>query len=182
VIDAGKPRRVAQALEHRNNSATWKRGIDLDRQALAREVVHDRERSQLPAVDQAVGNVVHRPALVGSLRRGHHQPLDEADALALLLRTMSPCSRYRLSTEQILQRRVVRRLVGDDALELRDVASEIPCLRHSSSTFAPASASFRTAMICSSLNRFFFTSASPVLADSTSEPYYFRGARQYWPI
>jgi hypothetical protein len=33
-------------------------------------------------------------------------------------------------------------------------------------------------MICSSLNRFFFTSASPVLADSTSEPYYFRGARQ----
>src|SRR5918994_2024911 len=36
----------------------------------------------------------------------------------------------------------------------------MPCLRHRSSTFAPASASFRTAMICSSLNRFFFTSAS----------------------
>jgi len=33
-------------------------------------------------------------------------------------------------------------------------------------------------MICSSLNRFFFTSASPFrLADSTSAPYYFRGAR-----
>ena len=41
----------------------------------------------------------------------------------------------------------------------------------------PASASFSTAMICSSLNRFFFTSVSPILADSTSAPYYFRGAR-----
>src|SRR6185436_7685254 len=37
----------------------------------------------------------------------------------------------------------------------------MPCLRHNSATFAPASASFRTAMICSSLNRFIFTSASP---------------------
>src|SRR6267143_4886870 len=53
----------------------------------------------------------------------------------------------------------------------------MPCLRHRSSTFAPASASFRTAMICSSVNRFFFTSASPLVADSTSDPYYFRGAR-----
>jgi hypothetical protein len=33
-------------------------------------------------------------------------------------------------------------------------------------------------MICSSVNRFFFTSASPLVADSTSDPYYFRGARQ----
>src|SRR5688572_11371365 len=55
----------------------------------------------------------------------------------------------------------------------------MPCLRHRSSTFAPASASFSTAMICSSLNRFFFTSAPFRLADSTSEPYYFRGARHY---
>jgi hypothetical protein len=43
--------------------------------------------------------------------------------------------------------------------------------------FAPASASFSTAMICSSLNRFAFVVRSHV-ADSTPSPYYSRGSPQ----
>jgi hypothetical protein len=36
--------------------------------------------------------------------------------------------------------------------QMQNVASEIPCRRHRSATFAPPSASFRIVMICSSLN------------------------------
>jgi hypothetical protein len=42
------------------------------------------------------------------------------------------------------------------AIQLSNVASEIPWRRHKSLVFAPASASFNTPMICSSLNRFAF--------------------------
>jgi len=52
VIDEGTHADRAGARAPRRHGCP-ERGIDLDRQALAREVIHDRERSQLPAVDQA---------------------------------------------------------------------------------------------------------------------------------
>ena len=42
------------------------------------------------------------------------------------------------------------------AFQFYSVASEMPCLRARSAVFIPASCSFRTAMICSSVNRFLF--------------------------
>src|SRR5690606_3353451 len=58
--------------------------------------------------------------------------------------------------------RAFRRLASDTsippyfAFQLYSVASETPCLRARSPAFAPASCSRRTAMICSSVNRFRF--------------------------
>src|SRR5450830_278316 len=37
----------------------------------------------------------------------------------------------------------------------------MPCLRHKSATFIPASASFKTPIICSSVNLDFFMTSSP---------------------
>ena len=48
------------------------------------------------------------------------------------------------------------------AFQLYNVASEIPCLRARSPAFAPASCSRRTAMICSSVNRFLFIVRLPL--------------------
>jgi hypothetical protein len=53
----------------------------------------------------------------------------------------------------------------------------MPYFRQRSFVFAPASASFSTAMICSSLKRFAFIVRSH-WADSTLSPYYSRGAPQ----
>src|SRR5690606_8303802 len=58
--------------------------------------------------------------------------------------------------------RAFRRLASDTsmppyfAFQLYSVASLTPCLRARSPAFAPASCSRRTAMICSSVNRFRF--------------------------
>src|SRR5690606_38677412 len=62
--------------------------------------------------------------------------------------------------------RAFRRFASDTsippyfAFQLYSVASETPCLRARSPAFAPASCSRRTAMICSSVNRFRFISPS----------------------
>src|SRR6516162_6389198 len=53
----------------------------------------------------------------------------------------------------------------------------MPYFRQRSLVFAPASASFSTAMICSSLKRFAFIVRSHC-ADSTLSPYYSRGSPQ----
>src|SRR6266403_4960567 len=49
------------------------------------------------------------------------------------------------------------------AFQWENVASLIPNRRHSSFTGTPASASFNTPTICSSLNRLFFMGASPLV-------------------
>src|SRR5262249_51440051 len=55
----------------------------------------------------------------------------------------------------------------------------IPCLRHTSASFAPASTSFSTPMICSSVNRLFRILSSGPLEDSRFAWSSFRGAGQH---
>jgi hypothetical protein len=54
------------------------------------------------------------------------------------------------------------------AFQLYSVASEMPCLRANSAVFAPASCSFSTPMICSSVNRARFICPSFEGPDSNS--------------
>src|ERR1700760_4690697 len=63
------------------------------------------------------------------------------------------------------------------AFQLYSVASETPCLRARSAVFAPASCSFNTPMICSSVNRARFI--SPSFKGRTLNP---RGGKSQWQV
>src|SRR3984957_4755922 len=64
------------------------------------------------------------------------------------------------------------------AFELYSVASETPCLRARSAVFAPASCSFSTPMICSSVNRARFICPS-LFQGRTLNP---RGGKSQWQV
>src|SRR6185295_7808235 len=87
---ARQPAHLAQPLKSRYDARPRQRGVNLEHEAFAAVIVHDREHPQLPAVDQAIGHVVHRPALVRSRRRGQRQALGDPDALALSLAHHEP--------------------------------------------------------------------------------------------
>src|SRR6266849_4996443 len=78
-----EPSDLGQALEHGHHAGPRKRCIDLEHQALTGVIVHDRKHPELPAIDQPVGHVIHRPTLVWPLRQRHLQSLGKPDALAL---------------------------------------------------------------------------------------------------
>src|SRR5262249_31730509 len=64
------------------------------------------------------------------------------------------------------------------AFHLSNVASDMPCLRHTSAVVAPASCSRRIPMICSSLNRLPFIVRLLSVTDSTPFWRNFRGSGQ----
>src|SRR5262249_51391917 len=86
------PARVDQALQHLSNTPPADRGIDVDRQAGAREIVDNGQNAKAPAVVEHIDDEVERPALIDPGRRaepGHaarHAPpaFATADGEALL--------------------------------------------------------------------------------------------------
>jgi len=86
-----------QYVQLASDPCTGQRGVRDQRQALAREVVDDRQDAEAPPVGEAVGYKVQRPALIGTARqcdrRSHAQcPLAAATLayLQLLLAVQPP--------------------------------------------------------------------------------------------
>src|SRR4026209_2417387 len=74
---------ISDAIKTRRHTRSGDRGIDLDDEALATEVVDDRQTPQLPPVRESVGNEVHRPALIRCRGLRQRHALKRADAFAL---------------------------------------------------------------------------------------------------
>src|SRR6201988_1897836 len=68
--DLGKTTRERQALENGNDRGSADRGVDMDGQALASEVIDERQTAKATTGGQLIVDKVHRPAFVGSLGHG----------------------------------------------------------------------------------------------------------------
>jgi hypothetical protein len=73
---------IRQPLEHRHDPLPSDRRINLEHQALAAEVIHDRKASQPSAVAQTITDEVHRPTAVHGGRLRQRLALEQADSLA----------------------------------------------------------------------------------------------------
>jgi len=67
----GDSSRLRQSVHDPHDPGTGERRVHLDGRALPGEVVHDRQRPELPPVREAVLQDIHRPQLLGP--RGHRQ-------------------------------------------------------------------------------------------------------------
>ncbi len=86
VVDRNRQRQPAQigeALENRRNTPAIDRCIDLERQTLAAVVVNDRKTPELPTIDQAVSDEIHRPAAIHSAWLRQRFALKKPNSLAL---------------------------------------------------------------------------------------------------
>ena len=66
----GKTTRESQALENGNDRGPADGGVDMDGQALAREVIDERQAAEAATGGQLVVDKVHRPAFIGSSGHG----------------------------------------------------------------------------------------------------------------
>jgi hypothetical protein len=79
----GKPTRESQALENGNDRGPADGGVDMDGQALAGEVIDERQAAKAATGGQLVVDEVQRPAFIGSLghgerHAGHRRPFPAA--------------------------------------------------------------------------------------------------------
>ncbi|MGA3199567.1 MAG: hypothetical protein ABSD89_09205 [Halobacteriota archaeon] len=68
VVTADLPRQSApllQFLQYAHHTYSTQRGVDLDRQALSRVVIHDVQGSEPPPRAERIAHEVYRPHLVG---------------------------------------------------------------------------------------------------------------------
>ena len=78
----GRPALELQALHHRHYIIAPDALVNVDGQAFPREGVHHRQRPEPRTVEQIVGDEVHHPNLIGSVRRFALLPPRGADVPA----------------------------------------------------------------------------------------------------
>jgi hypothetical protein len=86
VVAADLPRQSASLLQffqYAHHAHSTQRGVDLDRQALPRVVIHDVQGTKPPPRAERIGHEVHRPHLVGC--QGRRQRLAHCAALPATL-------------------------------------------------------------------------------------------------
>ena len=74
-MTCGSPIVASQAIEHAGDAQAGQRPIDLDRDALPGEIVHDVQRAEAAPVRQRVDREIHRPPLQPLARRRQRHAL-----------------------------------------------------------------------------------------------------------
>src|SRR5262245_32547414 len=79
----GQSALLGNSVEHSRNPRPRDRGVNLEGETLAAEVIHYRQAAQSPTVHESISDKVHRPALIQSGRTRQLHAFIRPDALAL---------------------------------------------------------------------------------------------------